>query len=292
MNEETIQPNQNPIATPVSYHEHNGMDSPKLNPRYFLGFPQVSVSNAFTAPTDTPLDGTIRFLYDSSTYVQWVRLNGTWESSLLSNPASRTRGTATLGLGTSSSSANEPIDFDTKTFDDNSEFDFFNITGTNTSTGANELIDSGANFTSAYLNRIAYNTSTKKYARITSVDSTTQVTLSSISDGADIFPSSSVGYRIFGNRWTCKSAGYYHFDFRLAAATPADGELTQALVYKNGTLYDENIGVSGGASSISVEYSDIIKLSVGDYIEFMFIFGSTSRVVKTTLNSFAVFRVA
>jgi len=68
---------QDPFNIP--YHLHNGSDSPQLNPKDFLGFPVITVSDATVAPTDTPISGTIRFLKDSSNYYEWVRFGQEWK---------------------------------------------------------------------------------------------------------------------------------------------------------------------------------------------------------------------
>jgi hypothetical protein len=61
-------------------HQHNGLNGFKINPKDLLGFPTIQVSNATTAPTDTPINGTIRFLYDGTNYVEWVMINGNWQA--------------------------------------------------------------------------------------------------------------------------------------------------------------------------------------------------------------------
>ena len=62
----------------VKKHIHNGLDAPRLSPKYFLGFTNTNVNDATVAPTDSALNGTIRFLYDASHYYMWVRLNNSW----------------------------------------------------------------------------------------------------------------------------------------------------------------------------------------------------------------------
>ncbi len=204
------------------------------------------------------------------------------------NAVARTRGRATLGFGLAITGANQPLNFDTVDFDDASNFDAFQITSTNTTATANKLVDAAANFTSAYLGRIVYNQANQKYARISNIDSTTQVSLSSISDGSDIFVGTGNTYTIFGNRWTCKVPGYYQFNLRISASIPADAELQQAMLYKNGSFVDQNYATAASAVAFCTEYSDIIKLAANDYLEFMFAFGSVSRTVRTTLNSFSI----
>jgi hypothetical protein len=206
------------------------------------------------------------------------------------NGISRFRGRATLGFGINAASVSQfdPMNFDTVDFDDASNFDAFQITSTNTTATLNKLVDSTANFTAAYVGRIVYNSANKKYARISAIDSTTQVSLSAISDGADIFVGVGNTYTIFGNRFTAKLAGYYQFNFRVTCQTPADTELVQAFVYKNGSLYDENYLEAPSAGSFVLQYSDIIKLAANDYLEFLFGFADATRVVKTTFNSVTV----
>lgn len=59
-------------------HEHNGADSPKIDPRNLKGFPNTLVSTATTSPTGTPTNGTLLFQYDNTNYLGYVRLNNTW----------------------------------------------------------------------------------------------------------------------------------------------------------------------------------------------------------------------
>lgn len=62
----------------IPYHTHMGVDSPQIDPANLLGFPTISVTTATTAPTDSPANGTIRFYYDGTNYIQWTRINNTW----------------------------------------------------------------------------------------------------------------------------------------------------------------------------------------------------------------------
>jgi hypothetical protein len=62
-----------------NFHEHNGVDSKRLNPRNFLGFPVFLVANATVAPTDAAQEGVFRFYYDTvPVYRLWVRINKGW----------------------------------------------------------------------------------------------------------------------------------------------------------------------------------------------------------------------
>ena len=69
-------------------HNHNKLNGFAINPKDLLGFPTIQVSNATTAPIDAPINGTIRFYYDGTNCVEWVRINNTWEGvSLVILPA-------------------------------------------------------------------------------------------------------------------------------------------------------------------------------------------------------------
>lgn len=62
-----------------NFHEHNGIDSKKLNPRNFLGFPVFRVADATVAPTDAAQEGMFRFYYDTvPVYRLWARINKGW----------------------------------------------------------------------------------------------------------------------------------------------------------------------------------------------------------------------
>lgn len=79
---EAQQPQQ--TGQPV-FHTHNGVDAPRINPKYLLGFTVILVGTAATAPTDSASNGTLRFFYDSgSHYMGWVRINNQWKSFTLS----------------------------------------------------------------------------------------------------------------------------------------------------------------------------------------------------------------
>lgn len=69
----------------IPFHVHTGVDSPQIDPINLLGFPTISTTSATTAPTDAPINGTIRFYYDGTYYIQWVRINNTWEGFRLNS---------------------------------------------------------------------------------------------------------------------------------------------------------------------------------------------------------------
>jgi hypothetical protein len=64
----------------VPYHIHNGSDAPQLNPKYFQGFPTISVPDASAAPVNPSQNGTIIFQYDSTQWYMWLRINNLWKS--------------------------------------------------------------------------------------------------------------------------------------------------------------------------------------------------------------------
>ncbi len=72
------------VSKTVQKHIHNGVDAPRLNPKYFLGFPCTQVVDATVAPTFTTQDGTILFYYDATHWRVWVRINNLWKSTVLS----------------------------------------------------------------------------------------------------------------------------------------------------------------------------------------------------------------
>ncbi len=92
MEEDIKDPQQNPqipqntqdTVQPTQRHNHNGVNSPRLDPKYFLGFQNVQVADATVAPTYTVQNGTIIFQYDATHWRMWVRLANVWKSATLS----------------------------------------------------------------------------------------------------------------------------------------------------------------------------------------------------------------
>ena len=68
-----------PLQT-ITTHEHNGYDSPRIDPKNLLGFP------IFTAvPTHAAPEGTIILRWDgSTTYELYARINKSWKKIALS----------------------------------------------------------------------------------------------------------------------------------------------------------------------------------------------------------------
>jgi hypothetical protein len=59
--------------TPIPPHQHNGVDSLKIDPRNLKGFPVLTV-----APTHIAPEGSIVFLNDAGTYYLYAYINSTW----------------------------------------------------------------------------------------------------------------------------------------------------------------------------------------------------------------------
>lgn len=79
-----IPKNTQDTVQPTQRHSHNGTDSPRLNPKYFLGFQTIQVADATATPTLTVTNGTILFYYDATHFYQWVRINNLWKHIALS----------------------------------------------------------------------------------------------------------------------------------------------------------------------------------------------------------------
>jgi hypothetical protein len=62
----------------LSSHKHTGLDAPRLNPKYFLGFPIFTA-----APTHNALEGTIILANESGTYKLYAFINGGWRTTTL-----------------------------------------------------------------------------------------------------------------------------------------------------------------------------------------------------------------
>ena len=70
----------------VETHTHNGIDAPKLNPKYFKGFPVYQTETLdFTPPQGTMV---IRNKTSDSTYYLAVYLDGVWREVELTSIAS------------------------------------------------------------------------------------------------------------------------------------------------------------------------------------------------------------
>ena len=60
----------------IPYHQHNGYDNSRLDPRFFLGFPIQQVATASVAPTFQPEVGTFIFQTDTTpAYYLWAYLS-------------------------------------------------------------------------------------------------------------------------------------------------------------------------------------------------------------------------
>ena len=62
----------------IPYHEHLGTDAPQLNPAFFLGFPIMA-----SAPTDKPLNGTIRLSDIAGVRKIHAFISGVWYSVVI-----------------------------------------------------------------------------------------------------------------------------------------------------------------------------------------------------------------
>ena len=62
------------IFSPLEQHRHNGIDSPKLDPKNFKGFPIFT-----SAPTHNAQEGTIILANESGTYYLYAFIDGAWQ---------------------------------------------------------------------------------------------------------------------------------------------------------------------------------------------------------------------
>lgn len=116
-------------------------------------------------------------------------------------------------------------------------FDNYTDTGNVTSTGTNQLIDSGASFSPALLNRYARNEATGDVSKITNVTSTT-LTLED-----DIFPTAGQSY-IVGIKY--KTDDYIAYDGYGYFEDGRNPQLDQAYLQSNNIIYrldDHNVRV-------------------------------------------------
>lgn len=61
----------------IPFHNHDGINSPYVKT---IVIPVFSSTDATVAPTDTPKDGTVRMLYDSTHWYMWIKINSLWKS--------------------------------------------------------------------------------------------------------------------------------------------------------------------------------------------------------------------
>lgn len=72
---DTIDNNSAPVLNEiVPFHQHNGVDSPQIDPKNLLGFPITT-----TVPTNAAQNGVIQLYYSGSTYKIYARINNTWQ---------------------------------------------------------------------------------------------------------------------------------------------------------------------------------------------------------------------
>jgi hypothetical protein len=70
--------NPQPQFSDFDKHDHDGTNTPKINPKNLLGFPVISA-----VPTDAAPNGTIRFYYSGISYRLYVRINNSWKYAAL-----------------------------------------------------------------------------------------------------------------------------------------------------------------------------------------------------------------
>lgn len=85
MEKELLTPQINsPNLNQTQKHFHNGVDTPRLNPKYFLGFPITKVADATATPTLSAQNGQPIFQYDGTHFYMWIRINNLWKHVALS----------------------------------------------------------------------------------------------------------------------------------------------------------------------------------------------------------------
>ncbi len=76
--------NQSTQQSTIYTHRHLGTDSQQIELQSIKGWDFRIVTSATTTPSDTPPNGSIRFLSDGTNYVMWVRIGGLWKKTTLS----------------------------------------------------------------------------------------------------------------------------------------------------------------------------------------------------------------
>jgi hypothetical protein len=153
--------------------------------------------------------------------------------------------------------------FDTEITDVQSEFDSSVKTGTATATTANHLVDTTANqFVAGDVGRFVWNTTDNTYAKITTFNSVSDVTLDTniMANGEE--------YKLFFSRFTAKESGVYIVNAGVCMNIGVDGKIIILGLNKN-----DATGVGGGwscASSTGSQHkcflTSIVNLVAGDYL--------------------------
>ena len=148
-------------------------------------------------------------------------------------------------------------------FDVQGEGDASVVSGTNTDIATNKLIDSGANFVAGDLGRHVWNKSDNTYAKVTNVDSSTQLTLD-----ADIFPSpAGDDYELYHSKVTVKESGKYLASGGVRLNNAGGTGRMAIQIYKNGVgfVQSETRVVAGMYPSATVVCC--IDLAADDYVQ-------------------------
>lgn len=183
------------------------------------------------------------------------------------------------------------IRFNAETYDDNSEFDIAENSGTADATETLKLHDADGGFTSADVGKIVYNTTDDTYAKITAFVDSGELTIDTN------IMASGEGYVIYSAQFTCKNAGRYKIYANANFNSLADQAETVVGIFKNGSVTPSSRGIirASGADSQGVMICDELVLSVNDYIEIKAYqgSGSTKNLLDGTNETFlTIYRVA
>lgn len=155
------------------------------------------------------------------------------------------------------------VRFDVESYDNNSEFDVSEKSGTADATEALKLHDADGGFAAGDVGKIVYNTTDDTYAEITAFVDSGELTLDS-----DIMVNGE-NYIIYLPKFTVKNAGLYEICSTVYFSGFVDQTLARLGIFKNdgaNPISDFSLRASGtGAMSLSIH--DIVDLSVNDYIE-------------------------
>ena len=151
--------------------------------------------------------------------------------------------------------------FNSEDYDLNSNFDITSKSGTATATLANHLVDSAAAFVAADVGRVVWNTTDNTYARITVVNSATDVTIDT-----DIMVNTEA-YTIFDSRFTAPISGIYIITGNVVWESLADGTANFIAIRKNYTVELAQSSTIIGAIGVPLlSIATIAQLAINDIV--------------------------
>lgn len=178
------------------------------------------------------------------------------------------------------------IKFLTETYDIDSEFNNTTVTGTTTSAAASKLINTAAAFVAGDVGRWVHNTTDNTYAKVTAVDSSTQLSID-----ADIMAASEA-YTLYFSKFTATTTGYYLVTATMLIQNSAASSLYYALILRSdGAEFARNTFYGTGGNLPLFVY-DIIALTAGQSICIQVYPAGAPTILGSNERGFAVHRLS